>query len=296
MRRHDAPGWMILLSLALHLVVLLALLARPLERPPVAASEPIPVDFVMEAALADAVTEAGSQPAAAAAAAPSAEPPAPVPDMPAPPIQQAEAPPPEPAPAPETPVPPAQQTEPPPPDPAPAPSPPPPEAPPPSLPVPPPPVTPPRPPFPAPVPQARPPRPAPPRTVTRPAAPRGSGSPAEAPATPANDQGAASRANLASNGAAWMGRLKQWWDQNSFYPREASQTNEGGSVRVRIAIAGDGQVTAISVVQGSGSSVLDAAAVAVFRGARLPPLPPGAPPQPADVVITLHYRPGDSGR
>ncbi len=93
-----------------------------------------------------------------------------------------------------------------------------------------------------------------------------------------------------------MGRLKQRWDQNSFYPKEASQTNEGGNVRVRIVIASDGQVTSIVVVQGSGSSVLDAAAVAVFRNARLPPLPPGTPAQPADVVVTLHYRPADSGR
>ena len=93
-----------------------------------------------------------------------------------------------------------------------------------------------------------------------------------------------------------MGRLKQWWDQNSFYPREASQTNEGGNVRVHIAISGDGRVTSIELVQSSGSSVLDVAALAVFRNARLPSLPPGTPPQPADVVVTLHYRPADSGR
>jgi len=92
-----------------------------------------------------------------------------------------------------------------------------------------------------------------------------------------------------------MGKLKQWWDQHSFYPQEASQTNEGGNVRVRIVIAPDGQVTSIGVVQGSGSSVLDAAAVAVFRNAHLPPFPPGTLAQPADVVVTLHYRPADSG-
>jgi hypothetical protein len=33
----------------------------------------------------------------------------------------------------------------------------------------------------------------------------------------------------------------------------------------------------------------------VFRNARLPPPPPGTPPQPADVVVTLHYRPSNSG-
>ncbi len=92
-----------------------------------------------------------------------------------------------------------------------------------------------------------------------------------------------------------MGKLKQWWDQHSFYPKEASQTNEGGTVRARIVIASDGQVMSIEVVQGSGSNVLDAAAVAVFRNAHLPPSSPGTPAQPADVVVTLHYRPADNG-
>ena len=92
-----------------------------------------------------------------------------------------------------------------------------------------------------------------------------------------------------------MGKLKQWWDRPSFYPREASQSDDGGAVRVRIVIAPDGQVVSIQVVQGSGSSLLDAAALAVFRNARLPPFPPGTLAQPADVVITLHDRPADGG-
>jgi protein TonB len=92
-----------------------------------------------------------------------------------------------------------------------------------------------------------------------------------------------------------MGKLKQWWDQHSFYPKEASQTNEGGNVRVHIVIAPDGQVTSIEVVQSSGLSALDAAAIAVFRNAHLPPFPPGTPAPPPDVVVTLHYRPADSG-
>ena len=86
---------------------------------------------------------------------------------------------------------------------------------------------------------------------------------ARAPVKPAGahappGQNAASRANDGSNGTAWLGKLKQWWDQHSFYPKEASQTNEGGNVKVHIVIAADGQVTSIEVVQGSGLSVLDA--------------------------------------
>jgi protein TonB len=125
------------------------------------------------------------------------------------------------------------------------------------------------------------------------AAGRAAVSPAGAAALGTEGQSAANAAGAANNGAAWMGKLKQWWDQHSFYPKEASQTNEGGAVRVRIVIAADGQVTSIAVVQGSGSGVLDAAALAVFRNAHLPPFPPGAPAQPADVVVTLHYHPAE---
>jgi protein TonB len=92
-----------------------------------------------------------------------------------------------------------------------------------------------------------------------------------------------------------MGKLKQWWDQHSFYPSAASQTNEGGNVKVHIVIAPDGRVESIEVVQSSGLSVLDTAAVAVFRNAQLPPFPPDTPAGPANVVVTLHYRPAAGG-
>ena len=173
--------------------------------------------------------------------------------------------------APIAPAAPVQQAEIPPPTPAPAP-----------MPVPPP---------PPPVAQVHPPRAQPQRAAARAPVNPAAGAPAHAPA----GQNAASRASDANNGAAWMGKLKQWWDQHSFYPKEASQTNEGGDVKVHIVIAADGQVTSMELVQGSGLSVLDAAAVAVFRNAHLPPFPPGTPAQPVDVVVTLHYRPGDSG-
>ena len=146
------------------------------------------------------------------------------------------------------------------------------------------------PPPPAPVAQVHPPRAAPQRAAARaPANPPG------AAARASGGQNAAGHPGDANNGAAWMGKLKQWWDQHSFYPKEASQTNEGGNVKVHIVIAADGQVTLIEVVQSSGLSVLDAAAVAVFRNAHLPPFPSDMPARPADVVVTLHYRPADSG-
>jgi protein TonB len=274
--RSETTIWPVWLSLGLHLTLLLCFLMIPSTRPPTTASEPLTVDFIVGEGPAQATPGPPAPPEAPAApdAPPTppvqqAEVPAPAPDvLPPPPVQQAEIP----APAPDVlPPPPVQQAEIPPPTPAPA-----------ALPVPPP---------PAPVVQAHPPR-APPQ---RAAAARAPGNPAGAPAHAPAGQNAAGGASAANNGAAWMGKLKQWWDQHSVYPKEASQTNEGGNVRVHIVIAADGQVTSIEVVQSSGLSVLDAAAVAVFRNAHLPPFPPGSPAQPADVVVTLHYRPADSG-
>ena len=263
--RRETLGWSVVLSLALHLTLFLSLLIILPTRPPTSASEPLTVDVIMGEGPAEA-TSAPPAPTEATAA----------PIAPAAPVQQVEIPPPTPAPAPDVPPPPPiQQAEIPPPTPAPAP-----------MPVPPP---------PPPVAQVHPPR-APPQRAAARAPVNPAGAPAHAPAGQNTaGQNAASRGGDANNGAAWMGKLKQWWDQHSFYPKEASQTNEGGNVKVHIVIAPDGQVTSIEVVQGSGLSVLDAAAVAVFRNAHLPPFPPGTPAQPADVVVTLHYRPGDSG-
>jgi protein TonB len=264
-RRRKTPGWPVWLSLALHLALLVSLLIIPSTQPLTSASEPLAVDFV----VGEGTPEPPAAPIVPAAPIQQAEIP-PVPEVPPPPpVQQAEIPPPTPAPLPEVPPPPpVQQAEILPPTPAPAP-----------MPVPPPPL---------PVPQVHPPRAPPQHAAARaPVNPAGARAPA--------GQNAASRGGDANNGAAWMGKLKQWWDQHSFYPKEASQTNEGGNVKVHIVIAPDGQVTSIEVVQGSGMSVLDAAAVAVFRNAHLPPFPPGTPTLPADVVVTLHYRPADSG-
>ena len=92
-----------------------------------------------------------------------------------------------------------------------------------------------------------------------------------------------------------MRQLQAWWDAHAYYPRHASNNDEGGTVKVHLVILPDGRIWTVDVVESSGLSVLDAAAVAVFRNAHLPPFPPGTPAQPADVVVTLHYRPGDSG-
>lgn len=256
LHRGEILGWPVLLSLALHLTVLLCLLIIPPTQPPANASEQLTVDVI----AGEGSAEATSEPPAPTETTETTETTA-APIAPAAPIQQAEIPPPTPVPAPAPDMPP--------PTPAPAPN-----------------VLPP----PKPVAQVHPLRPPPQRAATR--APV---DPVGVPAHATDGQNAASRAGGSNNGAAWTGKLKQWWDVHSFYPKEASQTNAGGNVKVHIVISPDGQVTSIELVEGSGLSELDAAALAVFRNAHLPPFPPGTPATPGNVVVTLHYRPADRG-
>ncbi len=264
-RRRKTPGWPVWLSLALHLALLVSLLIIPSTQPLTSASEPLAVDFV----VGEGTPEPPAAPIVPAAPIQQAEIP-PVPEVPPPPpVQQAEIPPPTPAPLPEVPPPPpVQQAEILPPTPAPAP-----------MPVPPPPL---------PVPQVHPPRAPPQHAAARALT---STRQARAPAGQNAATAAAMRTTVPPDGEAEA----VVGPATPSIPREASQTNEGGNVKVHIVIAPDGQVTSIEVVQGSGMSVLDAAAVAVFRNAHLPPFPPGTPTLPADVVVTLHYRPADSG-
>ena len=270
-------------SLTLHLVLLFWLLISPTQSP-TSASEPLPVDF----AVADAEPIAPPD-AIAASAAPGQQDPAPTPipdpapeiPPPSPPPQAETAPPPPaPTPAPDVPPPPppVQQAETPPLPPAPTP----------------PPVTPSHPPL-AP-PQRPPPRPAPPqRAAARPPASRAPANPEGVPAHATAGQDAATRASAANNGAAWMGKLKQWWDQRSFYPKEASQTDQDGTVRLRILIAADGQVTIRRCGAGLG---IERARRGSARGVPQRPsatVPTGHAAQPADVVVTLHYHLADGG-
>ena len=84
-----------------------------------------------------------------------------------------------------------------------------------------------------------------------------------------------------------MRQLQAWWDAHAYYPRHASNSDEGGTVKVHLVISPDGNIFTIDVVQSSGSSSLDAAGAQVFRGAFVRPFPAGEPK--TDVDVSLHY-------
>ncbi len=84
-----------------------------------------------------------------------------------------------------------------------------------------------------------------------------------------------------------MRQLQAWWDAHAFYPRHASNSDEGGTVKVHLVILPDGRIWTVDVVASSGSHSLDTAGSSVFRGGSVRPFPAGE--AQADVDISLHY-------
>lgn len=84
-----------------------------------------------------------------------------------------------------------------------------------------------------------------------------------------------------------MRQLQAWWDVHAYYPRRASQSDEGGTVKVRLAIRSDGNIWKVDVLESSGSRSLDTAGASAFRKGFVRPFPEGAPE--ADIDISLHY-------
>jgi TonB family protein len=84
-----------------------------------------------------------------------------------------------------------------------------------------------------------------------------------------------------------MRQLQAWWDVHAYYPRHASNSDEGGTVKVHLVILPDGRIWTFNVVESSGSRSLDSAGSSVFRGGFVRPFPEGEPK--ADIDISLHY-------
>jgi TonB family protein len=84
-----------------------------------------------------------------------------------------------------------------------------------------------------------------------------------------------------------MRQLQAWWDAHAYYPRHASNNDEGGTVKVHLVIRPDGRIFTVDVVASSGSRSLDTAGDSVFHGGFVPPFLEGEPQ--ADIDISLHY-------
>ena len=106
---------------------------------------------------------------------------------------------------------------------------------------------------------------------------------------PAQDFSITNKVEAVGPGMEWIKKLQAWWDVHAYYPPDALEKKEDGTVKIHLGIQQDGEVGAVDMVQGSGSHTLDMAGYEVFKYARLRPFPPGSPAAQADVNITLHY-------
>ncbi len=84
-----------------------------------------------------------------------------------------------------------------------------------------------------------------------------------------------------------MRQLQVWWDAHAYYPRHASNNDEGGTVRVHLVILPDGRIWRVDLVGSSGSATLDTAGSTVFLEGFVRPFPAGEPQ--ADIDLSLHY-------
>jgi protein TonB len=87
----------------------------------------------------------------------------------------------------------------------------------------------------------------------------------------------------------WEAALSAWLAAHRRYPAAARRDGVEGRVVLRITVARDGRVTGLVLAGPSGSEILDQAAMAVLRGAVVPPFPAGMPQDSVIVTVPLRY-------
>jgi TonB family protein len=90
-------------------------------------------------------------------------------------------------------------------------------------------------------------------------------------------------------GPDWRNALSAWVAQHSYYPQQAAELGEQGTVKVEVVMMPDGQVVSVDLERRSGSPWLDLALQGLFRGAKLPPMPKEVGDQPVPFHFTMHY-------
>ena len=88
----------------------------------------------------------------------------------------------------------------------------------------------------------------------------------------------------------WRQALAAWVQSRKRYPDAARHDGTEGQVSVRFTVGRDGQVLDAAIVRGSGSDVLDTAALTMFRGARAPAFPPDMTQPGVTTTVSIHYR------
>lgn len=80
------------------------------------------------------------------------------------------------------------------------------------------------------------------------------------------------------SGDPYLNEVQRMIDRETYYPREAAPLGIEGSVQFQIAVGRTGELLSITIVQSSGASILDDAAIQILRRASpFPPLPSDYP-------------------
>lgn len=87
---------------------------------------------------------------------------------------------------------------------------------------------------------------------------------------------------------AYGDAINAWIRQHLYYPPEAANNGDDGSASVHVALNRDGYVQSVSLTGSSGSDILDAAITGMFRGAKLPKIPPDLPDH-FELDLTVNY-------
>lgn len=79
---------------------------------------------------------------------------------------------------------------------------------------------------------------------------------------------------VAAQSAAWQGQVSALMKERFSYPRSAIVRGDEGRAVVRLAVAGDGNVTRVTLSQSSGSAILDREAMRIAGKLSRVPAPP----------------------
>ena len=90
-------------------------------------------------------------------------------------------------------------------------------------------------------------------------------------------------------GADWAQGLATYWRRHRYYPQQAAENGEDGTVQVVLVVNRLGRVQSVEVKSRSGSPWLDMAAVATWRNAQLAPLPAENTDSTITIPLTINY-------
>ena len=90
-------------------------------------------------------------------------------------------------------------------------------------------------------------------------------------------------------GADWAQGLAIYWRQHRYYPQQAAQNGEDGTVEIEIVVNRLGRVETVEILRRSGSPWLDMAAVGTWRNAQLAPLPAENTDRTITIPLTINY-------